>query len=40
MEELLTFELAAANKMMCWDLSLYLKIEAALFSIFLKGPAS
>ncbi|MEP7236612.1 MAG: hypothetical protein ABI685_02065 [Ferruginibacter sp.] len=40
MKEFLTFELSAPNKMMPWDLSLYLKIEASLFSIFLKGPVS
>jgi hypothetical protein len=40
MNEFLTFELSAPNKLMRWDLSLYLKIEASLFSIFLKGPAS
>ena len=40
MKEFLSFELSAPNKMLRWDLSLYLKIEASLFSIFLKGPAS
>jgi hypothetical protein len=40
MNEFLSFTLSAPNKMMRWDLSLYLKIEASLFSIFLKGPAS
>jgi len=40
MREFLTFELSAPNKKIRWDLALYLKIEASLFSIFLKGPAS
>jgi hypothetical protein len=36
----LSFELSASNKLIAWDLSLYLQIEALLYSIFLKGPAS
>ena len=40
MTESLSFKLSAPNKMLRWDMSLYLKIEASLFSIFLKGPAS
>jgi hypothetical protein len=40
MDEFLSFELSAPNKLIPWDLSLYLKIEASLYSIFLKGPAS
>ena len=40
MKEFLCFKLSAPNKMMRWDLSLYLKIEASLFSIFLKNPDS
>lgn len=40
MHEYLTFELAAHNKLIAIDWNLYLKIEASLYSIFLKGPAS
>lgn len=40
MQEFLTFALTAPNKLMPMDWSLYLKIEASLYSIFLKGPAS
>lgn len=40
MKEFLTFELSAPDKKMRWDLNLYLKIEASLFSIFLKAPVS
>lgn len=40
MTDCLSFQLSAPNKMIRWDLHLYLKIEASLFSIFLKGPAS
>ena len=40
MNEFLSFKLSAPNKVMPWDSSLYLKIEASLFSIFLTGPDS
>jgi hypothetical protein len=40
MQEFLSFELAAPNKLISMDWKLYLKIEASLYSIFLKGPAS
>jgi hypothetical protein len=36
----LTFELAEKDKTKDIDWNLFLKIEASLFSIFLKGPAS
>lgn len=36
----LSFELAEADRSINIDWKLYLKIEASLFSIFLKGPAS
>jgi hypothetical protein len=36
----LTFELSEADKSLNIDWNLFLKIEASLFSIFLKGPAS
>lgn len=36
----LTFELADADRHKNIDWNLYLKIEASLFSIFLKGPQS
>lgn len=36
----LTFELSEADRGINIDWNLYLKIEASLFSIFLKGPAS
>lgn len=36
----LTFELSEADKHTDIDWNLFLKIEASLFSIFLKGPAS
>ena len=40
LKEFLTFELSAPNERIHMDWSLYLKIEASLFSIFLKGPVS
>lgn len=40
MQEFLSFELAAPNKHIAMDWNLYLKIEASLYSIFLRGPAS
>lgn len=40
MQEYLSFELAAPDKLIAMDWNLYLKIEASLYSIFLKGPAS
>lgn len=40
LRQFLTFELADADKHKPLDRNLYLKIEASLFSIFLKGPAS
>ena len=40
MHEYLTFKLSAPNKYLPMDWKLYLKIEASLYSIFLKGPVS
>ena len=40
MNEYLTFQLSAPNKLLVMDWRLYLKIEASLYSIFLKGPVS
>ena len=40
LKEYLTFELYEADKQMDIDWKLFLKIEASLYSIFLKGPAS
>jgi len=39
-KDYLTFELSEADKFMNIDWNLYLKIEASLFSIFLKDPPS
>ncbi len=40
MRESLTFKLSDADRMMNIDRSLYSKIEASLFSIFMKAPVS
>lgn len=40
MQEMLSFKLSEKDKMITMDGKLYLKIEASLYSIFLKGPAS
>lgn len=38
--EYLTFELSAPNNRFPMDWNLYLKIEASLYSVFLKSPVS
>ena len=40
LREFLTFELSDTDKEVAIDWKLYLKIEASLFSIFLKNPPS
>lgn len=40
MQEMLSFKLSENDEIMDIDRKLYLKIEASLYSIFLKGPAS
>ncbi len=40
LHEYLTFQLSAPNKLLEMDWRLYLKIEASLYSVFLRSPVS